>query len=210
MRIFSILFLAVLINSCSTVRLVDTWENPYVSTYKPTKVLVVSMTPDKEERQQFEQKLKDECLARGIDAVMSLTLLDESFTSTKKTVSELKKMEQQLLELNFDSVLLSKTNRIVDKVSFAAAYRNIENMYRSFSDEYYMHQPIYDKTDSPEHYKVYHTDTSLYCICPTRDHKLIWKGYIDIVNPSIKDDVLGDHISLILKTLEKNDLIPEN
>jgi len=209
MRVFSVLFLAAIISSCSTVRLVDTWENPYVSTYKPTKVLVVSMTADKEERQQFEKQLKDECLARGIDAVMSLTLLDELFTSTKKTVSELKEMEQKLLQLNFDSVLLSKTNKIVDKVSFAAAYRNIENMYRSFSDEYYMHQPVYDTTDSPENKRVYHTDTSLYCICPTRDHKLIWKGYIDIVNPSSNDDVMGDHINLILTTLEKNELVPK-
>jgi len=209
MRVISILFLSVLIVGCSTVRLVDTWENPHVIVYQPTKVLVVGMTSQKNVRFQYEKKVKEEYLSRGVDAVMSLTLFEESFNATKKTVAELKKLEDDLLGLNFDGVLFTKIDRIEERVSFSASYRNIENMYRSFSEDYYKHQPIFNEDYYPEEYRVYHTETSLYCICPTNDRKLMWKGYIDIVKPNSLEASVGDYTKLVLSTLEKNKLIPK-
>jgi len=209
MRVISILFLSVLIVGCSTVRLVDTWENPHIGVYQPTKILVVGMTSQKNVRIQYEKKAKEEYLLRGVNAVMSLTLFEESFHATKKTVTELKKFEDELLALNFDGVLFSKIDRIEDRVSFSASYRSIENMYRNFSEDYYKHQPVSNDEYYPEEYRVYHTETSLYCICPTNDRKLMWKGYIDIVKPNSLEASVGNYIRLVLSTLEKNKLIPK-
>lgn len=203
------LFLVVLLNSCSTVRLVDTWENPHIGNYKPAKVLIVGMTSNKDIRMLYERKIKEEYMLRGIDAVMSLTILEESFVTSEKTMAELKNIEDELVRLNFDSVLFSKINKIEDKVSFSSAYRNIENMYQNFSDDYYKNQPVHNVEYYPEEYKVYHTETTLYCICPTNDRKLIWKGYIDLVRPSSLEDNVDKYVKLVLSAMEKEKLIPK-
>src|SRR5690554_7391732 len=42
-----------------------------------------------------------------------------------------------------------------------------------------IHQDVYYNPEYYEDYKLYHTETNMYCICPTKERELIWKGFIE-------------------------------
>ena len=47
----------------------------------------------------------------------------------------------------------------------------------------------------------------MYCICPTKDRELLWRGYIDITDPSSTKETVEDYIKLLMFVLEEQQLI---
>ncbi|MEM6718957.1 MAG: hypothetical protein AAF611_06575 [Bacteroidota bacterium] len=209
-RIFYIVCIAsMMLTACTTTQLVDHWKNPDIDTYEPQKVLIVGLTSNVEARQQFEQKLKAELEARGSEAVTSLTLFDPSLRKEKMTEKELKAIELSLIEDGFDTILLTKIIGVEDKIQYKQHYQDYDDTYRKFTDEYMMYQDIYYNPEYYDAYTVYHSETSMYCICPTKDRELLWKGYIDIVDPTSIEESVTDYVYMALAVLEHEQLIKE-
>jgi len=188
--------MGLLIISCSTTHLVDNWKNPEIDTYEPTKVLVVGITSNIEAREIFEQQLKGELEARGIVAITSLDFFNPTVETEKMTEEDLKTLEGKLIIDGFDTILLTKVVGVEDKIIYKKEYDDFDNTYRKFNEEYLMYQDIFYNPDYYENYTVYNTETSMYCICPTKERELIWKGYIDIVDPIL------DNTDLVLLDLK--------
>ncbi len=206
MKNIIIIIVMSLLMSCSTTQLVDTWRNPDVSEFASNKVLIVGLTTNKNAREKFERKLKKEYENRGIEAVMSVEIFDASLT-TEKTEEELKELEDKLIADGFDSILFSKLIGVDDKIAYNSTYRDIDYSYRNFRDDYYRNQDIYFNPEYYIKYKIYHAETSLYCICPVKDRELIWKGYIDIVDPESANKTIGDYVTLVVYALEEEQLL---
>ena len=207
MKKIIILLNVILFVSCSSTQLVESWKNPNIDTYEPYKVLVVGLTSDKVARLEFEEKLKTELELRGSEAMTSLSVLDITGKTDKMTETELETLESQLIEDGFDTILLTKIVGIEDKVAYRKNYKNYDETYRRFKDEYLMHQDIFYDTDYYEEFKVYKAETSMYCICPTKDRELIWKGYINITDPTSIEKTVNDYVKLALVVLEEEKLI---
>ena len=207
MKFLIIVVLCFLIVSCSSVELVENWKNPDIGSYSPNKVLLVGMTSNIEARQQFEKQLQDEYASRGIESVMSLELFEPSFTTEKKTEEELKKLETKLINDGFDTVLFTKVIGVQDEIVYKKNYDDFDSTYRKFSDDYLKYQDAFYNPDYYEEYTVYHTETSMYCICPTKDRELIWKGYIDIMDPESINVTVNDYVRLIIVVMEELQLI---
>ncbi|WP_428741012.1 hypothetical protein [Tenacibaculum sp.] len=204
------IFLAIillLITSCSPVILVDNWKSPEIDTYEPYKILVVGLTSNNDARQMFENKFKEELQLRGTEAVSSLTLFDSAFKTKKMTEDDLNVLENKLIEDGFDTILLSKVIGVENKLAYNKNYKGDDEVYKKFKDEYYMYQDIFYNPDYYQEYKVYHIETTMYCICPTKDKELIWKGYIDIVDPKSTDKTINEYVNLVIMALEKQQLI---
>ncbi len=206
MKNLIIIIIATLFVNCSTTQLVDSWRNPDVPEFSSNKILIVGMTTNEQAREKFEKKLKKEYEKRGIEAVMSLEVFDASLT-TEKTEAELKELENKLIEDGFDSILFSKLIGVDDEIAYNSTYRDIDYSYRNFRDDYYRNQDIYFNPEYYIKYKVYHAETSLYCICPVKDRELIWKGYIDIVDPESANKTINDFVELVLYVLEEEQLL---
>ena len=183
MKLLKHIGLCFLAFSCSTTELVDNWKNPDIDTYHPNKVLLVGMTSNIKARQKFEKQLREECESRGIEAVMSHQFLNSSFTTEKKTEEELKALEDHLINNGFDTILFTKVIGIEDKIEYKKYYDGYDNTYRKFKEDYLKYQDAFYNPDYYNEYRVYHTETSMYCICPMKDRDLIWKGYIDVFVP---------------------------
>jgi hypothetical protein len=196
-----------LLFNCSSTQLVESWKNPNIDTYEPYKVLVVGLTSDKVARLEFEEKLKTELELRGSEAMTSLSVLDTTGKTDKMTETELETLESQLIEDGFDTILLTKIVGREDKVAYRKNYKNYDETYRRFKDEYLMHQDIFYDTDYYEEFKVYKAETSMYCICPTKERELIWKGYINITDPTSIEKTVNDYVKLALVVLEEEKLI---
>jgi len=207
MKYLLILISIGMLMSCDTAQLVDNWKNPEIDTFESTKVLIVGMTSNIEARQQFENQLKDEYEIRGVEVVMSLELFEPAFTTEKKSEKELKILEDILIANGFDTVLFTKVVGVEDKIAYIENYDNYDNTHRRFSEDYLMYQDAFYNPDYYEIYTIYHTETSLYCICPTKDRELIWKGYIDIVDPQKIEDTVQDYVRLVIVVLEEQQLI---
>ena len=206
-RLFSILFLLLIFTSCNTTTLVDSWKNPDIDTYTPNKVLVVGLTSNLKARQKFETQLKEEYELRGVEAAVSLDYFDASLRTEKMTEAELKVIENRLIGEGFDTILLTKVVGVEDKIKYKDDYIGYESRHKKFKEDFLMYQDIYYNPDYYEEYTVYHGETSMYCICPTKDRELIWKGYVDIVEPESIDGPVGDYVGLIISVLEEEQLI---
>jgi len=201
------IFLIFILMSCSSTQLVNNWKNPDIDTFEPTKILIIGMTSNKNARRKFERKLKEEYLSRGIEAITSLEMFGKSFNDDKKSETELKEIEDKLTNDGFDSILFTKVIGVEDKIMFSEEYADFENTHRRFRDDYYTNQDIYYNRKYYEKYKIYHAETSLYCICSGEERDLIWKGYIDIIDPSSIKETVDDYINLVIFVLEEQQLI---
>lgn len=207
MKYINTLFLCLLLTSCSTTELVENWKNPDIDAYSPNKVLLIGMTSNLEARQQFEKQLQTEFASRGIESVMSLELFNPSFTTVKQTEEALKTLETQLINDGFDTILFTKVIGVEDKIEYKKDFDDYNNTYKKFSDDYLKYQDAYYNPDYYDEYTVYHTETSMYCICPTKARELIWKGYIDIMDPQSISESVNDYIRLVIVVLEEQQLI---
>ncbi|MGA1225742.1 MAG: hypothetical protein ACO3VF_00535 [Tamlana sp.] len=204
---FLLLFLLV---NCSSVEIVDNWKNPDIDVFESNKTLIVGMTPNIEARRQFEKALKAEYEARGIEAYMSLDVFEPDFTLEKQSENDLKRIEDILVANNFDAVLLTKVIGVEDKIAYKKKYDSFDETHVKFKEDYLKYQDIYYNPDYYDEYMVYHTESSLYCLCPAKDKELIWKGYIDITDPESVSETINDYVRLVIVVLEdQNLLIPK-
>lgn len=204
-----ILFIGMLflLCNCSTTHMIDQWKNPEIDNLQISKILVVGLSPNIEARKKFEEQLQKEFEARGIEAVSSLAIFDPEFRVAQKSEEEIKVIENILTSNFFDAVLLSKVKGIEDKVLYTEHYKRDEYLNVKFKDDYYIHQEILGNPNYYEKYKVYHAETSLYCICPTKDRELMWKGSIDIIDPTYAEETIDNYINLLMLAFEEQNLL---
>ena len=99
-----ILGLVFLLSTCTTAHLVDSWKNPDIESYAPTKVLVVGLTTSLKAKEKFENQLKKEFEFRGAEAYTSFELFEPSFKSERLTEEQLLALEDQLISEGFDTI----------------------------------------------------------------------------------------------------------
>tara|TARA_R110000751_G_scaffold138122_2_gene241713 strand:- start:786 stop:1442 length:657 start_codon:yes stop_codon:yes gene_type:complete len=202
----SILLITFLM-SCSSTQLVESWKNPDIETYEPYKVLVIGLTSDETARQQFEEKLKSELALRGYEAMVSFDVFDQAPNTDKMTVEDLDALESKLIADGFDTILLTKIVGVENKTPYRRDYKNYDETYRRFKDEYLKYQDISHNPDYYEEFQIYKAETTMYCICPTKDRELIWKGYINITDPRSIEKTVTDYVKLVIVVLEEELLI---
>tara|TARA_R110002012_G_scaffold263456_1_gene446255 strand:- start:92071 stop:92706 length:636 start_codon:yes stop_codon:yes gene_type:complete len=201
-----ILFLVVL-SGCASTKMIDTYKNPDHVVFTAYKVLLVGITPNEETRVAFETKLKNEFEKRNIEVMRSVDLFDVEFTVTAKTMDELDAVEQQLIEKDFDAVLITKVTGTENKQTFKQSMADWASYKGTFRDDYMQSQNVYYDTDYFDAFKVYHTETSLYCICEGKDRFLVWRGSIDITDPKNVEQSMNDYVKLVVNSMESQDVI---
>ncbi|MBT8294265.1 MAG: hypothetical protein KJN70_13405 [Eudoraea sp.] len=192
---------------CSSTELVDSWKNPDIVIFDASKVLVVGMTSNLKGQEDFETKMKRQFTKRGVEAMRSIDLFDVGFTDSERSEEELDDVEQSLLDKDFDAILFTKILGSEDKQTFRKDMADLDSYYGTFKEDYISHQDIYYDENYYDEYKVYRAETSLYCICVGKERQLIWRGIIDITDPSNIKNTVDDYVKLLVFALEEQDLI---
>lgn len=206
-KLYNLRFLLFfLIIGCSSSNLVEQYTNPVVHNLEIKKVLVIGMTPNKDIRRIFEKKVADEFLKRNVIAVESIDFFESSFTENQKSEVQINQIQAQLSDANFDAVLLAKVTGKEEKIAAGQAYRNFSRNLDSFTDYYYHNQEIYGSTES-ESYMLYHTETSLYCLCPATERRILWKASIDLVDTERINKNINNYLKILFKSLEENQVL---
>ena len=210
MKALYILFgILLFLSGCSSSELEENWKNPNFEVFEAKKVLIIGMTPATTIRQEFEDSLVSRLAKHHIDAVSSIRVLDTfiSQNSISKSKIELKQLEQALIHNDFDAVLISKITGQENHIMQVQQINNFNDTFKSFRQDYYFNQNMYNaRTNFPE-YPIYHTETTLYCLCPQADEELVWKGVINIIDPPQKSKAINDYVSLLIWALKEQNLL---
>ncbi|MBD3863804.1 hypothetical protein [Olleya marilimosa] len=204
-----LILLLTALYACDSTQLRDRWISPDASDYTLKKVFIVGLTNNVVDKAQFEKKLQKQLIERGVEASVSLDKFDADFLESKKTDDELKALEHQLIQEGFDAVIFTKVAGIKNKIQYKKDYTNFDKNHKKFNDDFLMYQDQVFNPDAYQEYQVYNAETSVYCLCPTKDRTLIWKGYIDIVDPENIDQTVNDYSKLLILVLENDGIIPE-
>lgn len=207
MKFTYLILLFFLFTSCSSARLTNQWKNPDIDSYEPYKVLVVGLTSNIEARKKYEERLKEELTLRGAEAYSSLDVFKYSYIKEKLTEEEMALIEKDLIKENYDTIIFSKVVGVEDKIAYVQNFAADDETFVRFKEDYLRYQDIYYNPDYYEEYTVYHAETSMFCICPTKERELIWKGYVDIVDPHSTSSSVNDYVLLIIEVLEEQELI---
>ncbi|WP_396596830.1 hypothetical protein [Dokdonia sp. R86516] len=196
-----------LLQSCNSSELIENWKNPEIDVFKAEKVLVLAMTNDVKNRELFEKRLVNQLKDKGVNAVKSDVFFNSDFTSRPRTEEELGALERAMLSEGFDAILVSKVLGAEDKVTLVQSYRSWDKSFNGFEDDYYSSQGLYVEDEEMQKYTVYHAESALYCICPTKEREIIWKGAIDVTEPDNDRKAIKDYISMLVWALEDQELL---
>jgi len=201
--------LLLLATSCSSSKLVHEWKSPDAYNFEANKVLVIGISADTELRRTFESKVTQALEKKDVIAVKSVDFFEKSFTDQQQSEAQLDEIESNLLEAGFDAILFAKITGQESRVSLGQSYRNLTGNNGTFKDYYFTYQHIYSH-DREEQYQVYHTETSVYCICPGKERDLLWQGEIEIVDAERVQKNINDYIKILLNALEERQLLIVN
>lgn len=199
-----LLFLA----SCSSMRMTDSWKSESYATYTPKKVLVVGITQNLTARKIFEESLKKELAARGIESEESYNLFSSSFTSTKQTEAEIENELDKFSGDGFDTILISAVKGVDERTNYSMPYSQSGLYLTRFGRYYYAYQDIYYNPGYYDRYKIYHLETSLFDITQKDEKSLVWVAAYDLVDPHDISRTVNDYVKRITRSLEKERLLP--
>lgn len=201
-----LLTLFLFTTGCSSTKLIQQYKNPDTDTFQANKILIVGISSNKTLRRAYESKMVSSLEKENVIAVKSIDFFETSFTNNKKSLEQLNKIENDLLEAGFDAILFTKITGQESKVTLVEAYRNFAKSYQSFEDYYYSNQHIYFK-EQEERYQVYTTETSLFCICSGKERDLLWRGEIEVVDANKINRNINNYIKVLFEHLRNNNLL---
>lgn len=197
----------LLLTSCTSSDLVENWKNPEIDTFAAEKVLVLAMTNYVDNRKRFEKRLVDQLQKKGVQATTSDQFFDKNYTQRPHTQEELDLLENAMLQEGYDAILVSKIIGAEDRKTLLQSYDGFDTLFNSFEEDYYTNQKMYIEDEYVDVYTVYQAESALYCICPTKDREIIWKGGIEITQPESTRKAIKDYINVLLWALEEQELL---
>ncbi len=203
------LFLGMLfLVACSSTQFVDSWKNKEITSFEPKKVLVIGITENLTARKLFEEKLKNAFILRNIYATESMTVLDNGFTTAKKSEAEIDTMIKKVANEGFDTVVITSVKGVEEKVDYSTYYYPaIGYRWSRFGRYYYWYQDIYYTPRYYDYYKIYNVETVIYNINEDDTKSLVWVGAMNLVDPQKINTAVNDYVESIVKQLEKENLI---
>jgi len=201
-------FIFFALSSCASTMLTDSWKSKEYPEFMPQNIMVVGVTQNTTARMIYEEQLKNEFISRGLKASQSALIFESSFKDSKQTEEEIDKQVDRLIELGYDAILISAVKGVDEKVSYNQGIPQSYFYLRRFGRHYYLYQDIYFEPGYYNRYKIYHIETTLYNINQNTDKSLIWVGSYDLVNPENITKTVNSYVKAVIRSLEKENLIP--
>lgn len=217
--IFSILILtlAVVTQSCSTAKVLDSWKSDNLASLKDKNILVVARTDNNQARMAFEESIANELRARGIKATESFKRFPK-LNPDQKPTEERQQLIRTILESEgYNGVVMSvvkdyqeSTRTTTDGGFYAGGMypMGYPSYYYGFYG--YYHYPMsystygnyvpYSTTTSVS--KTYIVETVAYNMDETEDKQLLAVVTSEITDPRTMASTAADYAKGIVKSLQ--------
>ncbi|WP_299111204.1 hypothetical protein [uncultured Winogradskyella sp.] len=209
MKAIIYVIITLILVSCSSVKMTDTWVDKELIISHPKKVLVVGLTDNLTARKIFEEQLKTKLKNRGIEAIESYNVFKPTFTSLKQTEEDIQNEIVKLTNDGFDAILISAVKGVNEKESYSGDKYIVDYYWRGFGLYYFLYQDVYLTEGYYEKYKVYHIESSLYNLKTNEEKSLVWVASYNLVDPKKINSSVSRYVKAIIKSLEKEQIIPD-
>jgi len=197
-----LLVVALILCSCSSISVVETWRNPSLHPPRLHKMLVVSITKKDVNRPVYEDVLASELQKHGIEAVPSHTLIASGERADREV------MDRAVKKARADSVLTLQTIKVERQTTVQPGFANTYPGYwypEAFPtwDLY----GYYGTMAGPSYISTYDVATMQVNVFDTATGKLIWAATVTSSEPENVIGVAKDLGNMVYEALAKEKLI---
>lgn len=218
-----VLFCLLLLQSCSTVKVVNSWkaDSDKVEAFKKKNVLVIARTSDNNARIAFEREIAAQLRAKGIKATESYTKAPKIYPNKEITEERVAFIKEIMGYEGFDAVVITvikdkeqTTSTTQNGVYFGASYSNFYPAhYGSFYNYYsypYAFGSYYDSFGgyipvggtSTRTYTKYVLETIAYNLDQTADDQIVAVVTSNLEDPNNATKTAKEYVDEIMKSLE--------
>ena len=202
-KILGLVTMTLLMVSCSTVKVTDSWKDDNANSINDEKILVVNITENETSRKRFEKDLVTTLNENGFKSRESYITFPELNPSEKLTHEESTKLKEKLQSNGVNLVALTSIKEIEQYVesnsSTSGGYSSMPyhgyGRYRGFSGYYggaYMSSGNTSTTTKVK--KKYKIETVIYDLSKPKDQELLAVISTEIDDPK-KVTKTSDHFS---------------
>ena len=214
--LFCIVSLLILQN-CSSVKVLDSWKSDTVSDVKNRSFLVVARSANKQARLAFENEIVDQMSSKGYKATTSYSKFGDMNPNEEPSESNKGKIKKMLEAEGFDAVVLTvmkdyqEETRLVKEGGYyeGGNYYGFYPRYYGGFYTYYRH-PMSMRTLGnyvPESTttttsKIYILETTIYDLKAPENNQLIAIVTSQIDNPSSATEAASDYVKKVAASLK--------
>ncbi|WP_303315715.1 hypothetical protein Q4Q34_14325 [Flavivirga abyssicola] len=212
-KILGILILIVMVTSCSTVRVVGTWDNSKELNLNNKRIMVISKTDDHVIRSQFESDLVNKLREYGLNSMESLTVFSKIDTEVKLNENEVQKIVDDLKNKGVDIIILNTLKDTQEYSRTETAGGGYSTLYfptyfRGPNGTFYRYYSSIHVKSEPESTitytgKKYILETVIYDLTKTDNEQLISVITTEIDNPKSLGTISKDFSKRIVNELIK-------
>ncbi|WP_196891340.1 hypothetical protein [Aureivirga marina] len=203
MRIVLLVVLAVVLGSCSAVKITDDWKSDDIGTIRDGKTLVVNISDRLQVRTISEDRITKEFKKHGVDAEQSYLIFPDLHLSKKMNPKQTQRFKREIVQKGFDNVVIT---RLVDFEKMrnhvpgytTANYYNVYNRFGYYwgTHAFVVHHPGYNTVS-----KTYTLETVVYNLTLPEDQQLISVTTSEITDPSSITSVSEDFAQKLVATI---------
>ncbi|PTX62278.1 hypothetical protein C8N46_103378 [Kordia periserrulae] len=209
MKKITLYIITLLMVSCASIQRGEHWKNPEVTEFNPKNVLVVGVTPDFDARSNFEFVLVQELNKRNINAIQSTVVFEKLFQDATKTEADIEAKINTLLTEGFETVLVSAVKGVQENESRSGASPRFDYSLQRFLGGYLASRDDYFSQEDYKKYQVFYVETTIYRLQKDEEKSLVWLDSYNIINPENIAAMTDDYVKKIIKSMEKEKLIPK-
>ncbi|MGB2688013.1 MAG: hypothetical protein WBC36_03435 [Desulfobacterales bacterium] len=192
-----VVFSGVFIIACAGTKLTHTWVDETYHGKPVSNILVIAVTHKEDNRQSFEDKFVAQLKVSGVEAVSSSNVIPIPADLELKKEEILKVVKK----LKNDAVIITHLVGVEEKESYTPPERDKGGYYGHYGWAYgYTHEPGFYRTHT-----IVRLATHLYDV---KTEKLIWSGESESLDPGSTNQIIDDVIEVLIKDLQKNNLLP--
>lgn len=217
------IFCLLLFQSCSTVKVVNSWkaESDRVEAFKKKNVLVIARTSNNNARIAFEREIAAQLRAKGIKATESYTKVPKIYPNTEITEERVAFIKEIMGYEGFDAVVITvikdkeqTTSTSQNGVYFGASYSNFYPAhYGGFYNYYsypYAYGSYYDSFGgyipvggtSTRTYTKYVLETIAYNLDQSTDDQIVAVVTSNLNDPDNATKTAKEYVEEIMKSIE--------
>jgi len=196
-----VLFAAILAGG--KTKLITSWKNPEYSGPPFHRILVLGMSAKPGVRADFEDALSQLVARPGLEAVPGNSIL----LRPEGTKLDLDYLKEQVKAFKIDSVIVSRLVKVDKNVTYIPGQPYVPYpYYRSFYGYYGTLYPVVYTPDYLSEETTVRVETNVYAVSSS-EGELVWTGVSDTFNPSSADKVIQQLSKLIVKELQKENVL---
>jgi hypothetical protein len=209
LRKHSLLFMAVLaipaLLLASSPKMELSWKNPdYKGAGVFKNILVLALNGKAENRAEFEDELVAAMARPGIQATQSYVFLPRP----DATPIDMKDLKELIREQKFDAIVMARLTKAEIKTTYVPGeVYNPYPFYGNLAEYYGVVNPIVYSPGYLEKEKIARVETNFYATAKA-DGELVWTGTTNAFDANSAMKVIKDLVKIVIKELEKNDVLP--